>query len=429
MPKVPAAPQPAYVPRAALRRSRPAYPAFRPRAHASALATRITPRDLWLLEMLHEHRVLTSHHITALWNVSQRVTNRRLRLLHHLHALDSFRPLTRRGSAPEHFTLGRAGAELLAARYCTEVTALAWRKDTATRTAFSPTLEHDLAVNTLLTTLAAEHHRTQDRHLTVWLSARSAARLWGDWTRPDAYAHFRHSSATLPFFLEYDTGSETLGRVEAKLAGYAALAASTATRTPLLIHTSSAAREIHLRRRLTETAHRENLLLATTHTGLPAEDPTGSWLPLTPTTPLRYSLPALANLWPNLTPALTDQPHPEASSAAGRHEGTLALRPVPPCHPPRPSLPRREQNPRQRPGRHGAAPARRNHRGPHRPLPHRPHGRGIRPAQPLRPRRHPHPAAGPLPARSPRMPRPALDRPGRHRKGRDRPRPPPHHDL
>ena len=31
--------------------------------HLAALATRLTPRDLWLLAMLWEHRVLTTHAI------------------------------------------------------------------------------------------------------------------------------------------------------------------------------------------------------------------------------------------------------------------------------------------------------------------------------------------------------------------------------
>ena len=326
--------RPGYAPRAALRRARPAAPRPGSRANAYQLAARITPRDLWLLEMLHEHRVLTSHHVTALWNVSHRVTNRRLRALYHLHVLDSFRPLTYRGSAPEHYTLGRAGVGLLAARYGTEPAALAWRKDTATRTAFSPTLEHDLAVNTLLVHLAAQRHHHPDRRIAVWLSARSAARLWGDWARPDAYAHFHHGDTVLPFFLEHDTGSEALGRVEAKLAGYAALATSTATTTPLLIHTSSAAREIHLRRRLAPTAEREQLLIATTHTGLPADDATGSWLPLHPSTRLRHSFHGLAEHWPGITPALTGQALATAATPAPSGAGNgPAWRPVPPLPP------------------------------------------------------------------------------------------------
>ncbi|MDT0267225.1 replication-relaxation family protein [Streptomyces sp. DSM 44915] len=274
----------------------------------------MTPRDLWLLEMLHEHRVLTSHHITALWHTAHRVTNRRLRQLHQLHVLDSFRPLTPRGSAPEHYTLGRRGAALLAARWATDVKHLSWRPDSTARTAFSPTLEHDLATTTLLTSLAATHHHDPHRQLTLWLSARSAARLWGDHARPDAYAHWQHDTTVLPFFLEHDTGSETLRRVEAKLAGYAALP----TTTPVLIHTPSPAREAHLHQRLAPTARHENLPVATAHHP-------HAWLPLNPPSRDRLTLDQLAHHWPHLTPALTPE-QAEHLPAEGRPQ----WRPVPP---------------------------------------------------------------------------------------------------
>jgi hypothetical protein len=36
------------------------------RHHLAVLAAHLTVRDQWLLEMLHEHKVLTSHQILAL---------------------------------------------------------------------------------------------------------------------------------------------------------------------------------------------------------------------------------------------------------------------------------------------------------------------------------------------------------------------------
>jgi hypothetical protein len=325
--------RPAYVPRAAVRRNRPPLTA-RSRVDITSLASRITARDIWLLRMLHEHRVLTTHHITALWNVSPRVANRRLRALYHLHALDAFRPLVRRGSAPEHYTLGKAGAHLLAAHHAIELTALAWRPDTCARTAFSPTLDHDLDVHTFLTQLAAARHHDPNHELTAWISARSATRLWGDWIRPDAYAHHRHGETVLPFFLEHDTGTEHLARVEAKLSGYAALATTTGTTTPLLIRTTSPTRETNLRRRLAPTAHQHNLPVATTHTHHPGS-PEGGWLPLHPPTGDRLTLGQLTQHWPHTTPALTQDlldgaAHPR-TTATGRD--AFPWQPIPPLPP------------------------------------------------------------------------------------------------
>lgn len=316
---------PGYVPRAASRRRRPAQPS-RARTDLAQLATRLTPRDVWLIEMLHEHKTLTSHHITDLAFTGHRTANRRLRELYFMGVLDSFRPLRTRGSAPEHYTLGKAGAELLAARAGTDLAATGWRKDTCARIAFSPTLEHTLGVNTLLTRLASTGS------LPVWLSERSATRLWGDWIRPDAYAHHTHDDGTqlLPFFLEYDTGSENLARVEAKLPGYAALAATTGTRTPVLIQTHSARRESALRQRLADSTDQLDLPLATGNTQL--ADPTGpAWLPLTTTraTTSRLALTQLTEHWPNLVPALT----PETVMPPPGRNATMPWRPIPPTPP------------------------------------------------------------------------------------------------
>ncbi|MGW6482182.1 replication-relaxation family protein [Streptomyces sp. NPDC055059] len=315
-------PNPGYVPRAASRRRRPVLPT-RARTDLSQLATRLTPRDVWLIEMLYEHKVLTSHHITALAFTGHRTANRRLRELYFMGVLDSFRPLRQRGSAPEHYTLGRAGAELLAARAGTELAATGWRKDTCARIAFSPTLDHTLGVNTLLIQLATAGG------LTEWLSERSATRLWGDWIRPDAYAH--HTTAghqLLPFFLEYDTGSYNLARVEAKLPGYAALASTTGTRTPLLIHTATARREAALRHRIAESAERLELPIATGNTQL-AEPASAAWLPLGPAPAERLTPAQLAAHWTGLIPALT----PDAALSSPGRPTALPWHPVPPQPP------------------------------------------------------------------------------------------------
>ena len=48
------------------RAARPAPRAANSSDHQATLAWRLTPRDRWIIRMLHEHRVLTSNQITAL---------------------------------------------------------------------------------------------------------------------------------------------------------------------------------------------------------------------------------------------------------------------------------------------------------------------------------------------------------------------------
>jgi hypothetical protein len=321
---MPALPRPAYGPgsrytaRAATTRRRP--PGH---TNVAALARSLTARDLWLVTMLHEHRVLTTPQITRLAYTSPRSAQRRLRTLHRHGVLDSFRPLTATGSAPEHYTLGPTGAALLAAQAGLDPAAIAWRPTHTGRIAYSPSLGHDLGVNDLLTHLAARTRTTPDAALPLWLSERSATRRWGDIIHPDAYAHWAEGAHLLPFFLEYDTGSQSLPRVEAKLPGYASFTTATGTRPALLIHTRTQSRDQALRRRLEHTATDLGLHVATSSADFTTTDPWGPWwTPLQPGA-RRTTLTALAIQWTGLTPA-----HVEATDA-----DTLLTLPVPPLPP------------------------------------------------------------------------------------------------
>ena len=252
-----------------LRHPRPRYDA--PRAanttdHQAALAGRLTARDRWILHMLHEHRVLTTHHLTALAFPSPRAARLRLRELYLWSVLDRFQPHTPTGSAPAHYVLGPAGAAVLAAEHGIDPNHFGYRRDRTNAIAHSLRLAHTLGVNTWFTTLtttdgasARAVRPSRERpavRLTVWWSEARCARHFGDLTRPDAYGRLTTTphTATAPaprggggrefeFFLEYDTGTEPLTRLARKLPGYAALADATGITTPLLIWLPTARRE------------------------------------------------------------------------------------------------------------------------------------------------------------------------------------------
>ncbi|GGW97772.1 replication-relaxation family protein [Streptomyces noursei] len=323
---MPSLPRPAsgpgsrYTARAATTRHRPHQP-----TDIATLAHRLTTRDLWLTRMLHEHRVLTTPQIARLTHTSLRSAQRRLRTLHQHAVLDSFRPLTATGSAPEHYTLGPLGAALLAARAGLDTAVLGWRPTHTGRIAYSPSLGHDLGVNDLLTHLAARAHTTHTTGLSLWLSERSAARRWGDLIRPDAYAHWHDGDYLLPFCLEYDTGSQPLARVEAKLTGYAAFTTTTNTRPALLIHTRTQSRDQALRHRLADTARELDLNVATSSADFTTTSPWGPWwAPLQPHA-RRTTLTDLAAQWPGLSPASDLEPT-DADTAL-----TLPVPPLPPA--------------------------------------------------------------------------------------------------
>jgi hypothetical protein len=301
---------------------------------AAALASRLTARDRWLLRMLHEHRVLTTGQVTALAFGTSRAATARLRALWQLRAIDRFRPLTATGSAPLHFILDDAGAAVLAAEDSITPAALGYRRDRALAIALSLQLAHTTGTNGVFCALAAAG-RAGTGTLSCWWSERRCAALWGDLARPDGYGQWTQNTpagpVTADFFLEYDTGTENLARVTAKLTGYHDLAARTGIRTPVLFWLPAPARETALRDLLASTRQAQGTpafpIATTTPQAAGEAGPAGpAWLPAGQPGPRQ----PLAQLAPATPPA----PAPSGGDAARAPAGL-------PWHPPVPLPPAR----------------------------------------------------------------------------------------
>lgn len=292
----------------------------------AALAWRLTARDRWIIRMIHEHRVLTTDQLTAMAFPSERSGQIRLRELFLASVLDRFQPYTPAGAVAHHHVLGPAGAAVLAAEHGIDIAALGYRRERVNAIAHSLRLAHTVGVNDFFTALIAPTNPTASARpygsrVTAWWSETRCTRLFGDLVRPDAYGRYTPTrpghGREVEFFLEYDTGTEALGRLAGKLPGYAALAAATAITTPLLVWLPTARREVGVRRLLRHawagldlprtvplaTAAADLLDPADPHAG-PA-DPV--WLPLDPQTSGRLPLAALADAWPWLPPPHTGE--------------------------------------------------------------------------------------------------------------------------
>ena len=254
------------------------------RHHLAILAAHLTSRDQWLLEMLHEHKVLTSHQILALAYTGARTMRARLRYLTlELRVLDRFRPRVPVGTAPEHYVLGPAGAAWLAAGRGVSIKEFGYHRARAHQIAVSSQLGHAVGTNDFFVHLsAAARTEPASGHLAAWWSERRCLRLWGDMARPDGYGHFTlaprigESAAArqVRFFLEYDTGTEALPRLAAKLTGYAQLASATSRPQLVVFRLHSTVRETHLHEMLERL--RANVPVATTTPAAIAEHgPTG----------------------------------------------------------------------------------------------------------------------------------------------------------
>jgi hypothetical protein len=298
----------------------------RPRLSADViaeLAARATPRDVWLLRMLAEHRVLTSLQVTQLAFSSPSTARHRLVQLWRLRAIDRVQPFTASGSAPMHYVLGDAGAAVLASRSGTTPRDAGYRRERAMAVCASAGLSHAVGANGVMTALVATARARPGSALVTWWPEQRCAQQWGTMARPDAYGRWHedgHSDAD--FFLEYDNATEPDERVAGKLAGYAALAAATGIITPVLFWFRGAGREAAVRPYLSS----QRVPVATASAASSASPADDVWLPAGRDGP-RLRLAALAIPAPSTgaIPAPAAQP-PSAPSLTGG--------PVPPMPPP-----------------------------------------------------------------------------------------------
>lgn len=251
-------------------------PRQNPAASPLVLANRLTGRDLRVLGLLLEHRVLTTPQIADVAYRSAVTAAHRMLALHRLGVADRFRPCVAAGSAPWHWIIADAGAAVLAGR---KGVAIGYRRAGVEAVAFSRQLGHLVGCNGLFTALAAAARDGDGRELAVWWSEWTCARQWGDVVRPDGYGRWREDGRRVDFFAEWDTGTETTGRVAAKLTAYTRLAEVTGiSDTRILLCLPTARRETSVRR----TAGHPPVSAATaTHADIAAHGPHGQiWLPL-----------------------------------------------------------------------------------------------------------------------------------------------------
>ena len=285
--------------------------------HLAWLARHLTPRDRWLVRMLFEHKVFTTHQIVDLAFPTRRAANLRLLNLHKWGVLHRFQPHRDRGSHPMHYVLDTAGATLLAHENGVEPSSLGYKRDREIGRAYSLQLAHTTGCNSLFTTLI-RHARQPNAtgELVAWWSAARCGRHWGDIITPDGYGRWHQAGREIEWFLEFDFGTEQLARLAAKLTRYEQLATTTGITTPILLWFPTPQRETTARCTLAEALHGldqpNRVPVATTnaHASINPLDMTEPrWLPVDNTSPTeRIRLADLPTLWPDLTPPTPPTP-------------------------------------------------------------------------------------------------------------------------
>lgn len=247
-----------------------------------------------LCQVLFDHKVLTTEQIKDLCFANLTTARHRLTALYELRVLDRFRPFRATGSDPYHYVLDTLGAEVVAADRGIEVTRPGLHHSRALALAESQRLGHLLGINGVFCSLARWARSVEDTELAEWWSERRCAAEWGEVVRPDGFGTLRRGRTVVEFFVEYDTDTETLGRLAAKLSGYAELVQATGWSPWVCFWFPSPRREAEARRVL----ERPEVAVVTGAAGLGNEmnhGPGGAvWLPVGSTGP-RHHLIDLAD--------------------------------------------------------------------------------------------------------------------------------------
>ncbi|MPZ79659.1 MAG: hypothetical protein GEV28_04370 [Actinophytocola sp.] len=316
--------------------------------HHAWLAGHLTPRDRWLVRMLFEHKVFTTHQIVDLAFPTRRAANLRLLNLHKWGVLHRFQPHRDSGSHPMHYVLDTAGATLLAHEDGIEPGALNYNRDREIGRAYSLQLAHTVGCNGLLTALIRRARQPgATGELTAWWSAARCGRHWGDIITPDGYGRWREAGREVEWFVEFDFGTEQLSRLAAKLTRYERLATTTGITTPVLVWLPTTEREATARRALADAQraldHPRRVPVATTNATTSA-DPLDMALPRwrrvgDADTAGRTRLADLPALWPGLS---TPAPHPaNVNRTRQAVDERPDLAPPHPMPPPEPAYRRR----------------------------------------------------------------------------------------
>jgi hypothetical protein len=210
----------------------------------------LTDRDRHVLGLVAEHQVLTTGHLASLAFPSRDRAEQRLRILVGRDVLARFRPCVRPGSVEWRHVVGYTGAAIIGANRGVSPPRPATHAARVLRLAENPRLDHLLGVNGFFADLAFQARDGQRASLGAWLSEARAAQACGKLARPDGLGAWREHGRQVRFFLEYDTGTESLDRLIAKLSGYHDVAEVGGPAYPVLFWLPSLIREANLRRLL-----------------------------------------------------------------------------------------------------------------------------------------------------------------------------------
>ena len=225
--------------------------------------TWLRPRDYVLAHLLDQHATLTTPQITAVLFTSESRARARLYRLRGLGWVGCFTSVRFRSRLPMHWILGPAGAIYAAHYQGRPPPTPRTLRHRAEAIAASAHLAHTDGANQFFIDLLAHARATPGARLARWWSPARAAAATGRRVHPDGHGVWEVDGRQVGFWLEHDTGSETIGRLIDKIEPYRRLRRDGGPDYPLLFHLPNAAREANMHGRLNGRVAELGVLLAT----------------------------------------------------------------------------------------------------------------------------------------------------------------------
>ena len=216
------------------------------------VSKRLRPRDFAIAHLLDQHIVLTTTQLALVFFDSPITCQHRLHALRRLRFIDRF--VCNRPGAPRplYWVSGPLSARYVALAGEDVPPTLKALRERQDRIFSSPRLDHLLGINEFFIQLLVHARHHPQTRLARWWSERDASAAYGRRIHPDGHGVWTSGGRSVGFFLEYDTGTEPLGRLVGKLASHRRLRSDGGPSYPVLFMLPSRTREQNLHRRFAE---------------------------------------------------------------------------------------------------------------------------------------------------------------------------------
>lgn len=243
------------------------------------VASSLTDRDREIVRLLRWHRVLTTGQVHARFFGDRNTAQHRITRLYELRLVERFRPLRDGRDAEFHYVLDQLGAYVVAVmanRDPDREVKVRWRTDQALSIATSQRLAHTVGANDVFVRLVAAARQDPDARLVTWWGERYCKAILGEVVCPDGLGVWHEDGTSVTFCLEYDRGSEPLGRLGAKAVDYARLESAWGVPFWVLVVVPGPRRERGARAAMSG----EGLAIATTTQSGAVRPTDAAWAPL-----------------------------------------------------------------------------------------------------------------------------------------------------